>query len=123
VVARRAGLEPVFRKEDGSSGQKPRAGRLSDPRRHELLTGETLRASCGGFIAVKVASGGGVKALPRWAETNPGEVKPKRGADRAGSKPPRPGTALVAGSKALKSRAGSLARVKPQAGSSNGTRA
>src|SRR2546425_11339872 len=66
------GLEPVLRKEDGGSGQKPRAGRWPGPRQTEPCTGVTPRTSCDGLVAGKVAGGGDVKAFPRCGDRTPG---------------------------------------------------
>ncbi len=90
VAARRAGLEPDFRKEGGGSGQEPRAGRQPDSRQANPRNGETPGTSCGGFIAAKVMGGAGVKASARCAGGRPGEEKPKRGAVRSGPKQSRP---------------------------------
>ena len=65
-------LEPDFRKEDGGSGREPRAGRLPDSRKANPRNGETPETSCGGFIAVKVMGGAGVKASARCVEGVPG---------------------------------------------------
>jgi len=62
-VARRAGLEPVLRKENGSSGQKPRAGRKPGYRKADSRISETPGTSRGGLIVMKVVGGEGVKAL------------------------------------------------------------
>ena len=66
------GLEPDFRKEDGGSSHKPRAGRQPDPRQANPCNGETPEASRGGFIAVKATGGAGVKASARCTEGKPG---------------------------------------------------
>jgi hypothetical protein len=62
------GLEPDFRKEDGGSGQEPRAGRQPESRQAPARVGETPGTSRGGFIAVKVVGGEDVKASSRRAE-------------------------------------------------------
>jgi len=72
---------------------------------------------------VKVVGGGNAKALPRCEEREPGGGEAQEGRGSAGALTGSVETALSAGSKALKSRAGSLARVTPQALSSNGKRA
>jgi len=72
VGRQNAGLEPDFRKEGGGSGQEARAGRQPDFRQANPCNGETPETSCGGFIAVKVTGGAGVKAPARCAEGVPG---------------------------------------------------
>jgi len=117
------GLEPVLRKEGGGSGQKPRAGRWPGPRQTEPRTGDTPRTGCNGLVAVKVVGGGDVKAFPRCGEGRPGGGEAQEGRGSAGALTGSAVTALSAGSKALKSRMGSPARVKPQAPPSNDKRA
>ena len=117
------GLEPVSRKEGGGSGQKPRAGRWPGPRQTEPRTGDTPRTGHNGLVAVKVVGGGGAKALPRCGDGRPGGGEAQEGRGSAGALTGFAVTALSAGSKALKSTMGSLARVKPQAPPSNDKRA
>jgi len=79
VVAWRASLEPVFRKEDGGSGRKARAGRWRDSTQTDLRIGKTPKTSRGGFAAVKVMGGEGVKALSRCAGGRPGGAEAHEG--------------------------------------------
>ena len=72
---------------------------------------------------MKVVGGGNVKAFPRCGEGRPGGGEAQEGRGSAGALTGSAVTALSAGSKALKLRMGSLARVKPQAPPSNGKRA
>ena len=64
---------------------------------------------------MKVVGGGNAKALPRCEEREPGGGEAQEGRGSAGALTGSVETALSAGSKALKSGAGSLARVTPQA--------
>jgi len=97
--------DPTFERRRGIEGLKPRAGRWPDSRQTEPCTGETPRASRGGFIAMKAVGGEGVKAFSRCAERKPGggEAQEGRGSDEALTG--FTDTALAVGSKALKSRA------------------
>jgi len=117
------GLEPVLRKEGGGSGQKPRAGRWPGSRQTEPHTGDTPRTGCNGLVAAKVVGGGDVKAFPRCGEGRPGGGEAQEGRGSNGALTGFVDTALFAGSKALKTGMGSLARVKPQAPPSNARRA
>ena len=72
---------------------------------------------------MKVVGGGNAKAFPRCGEGGPGGGEAQEGRGSAGALTGSVDTALSAGSKALKSTMGSLARVKPQAPPSNGKRA
>jgi hypothetical protein len=74
-----AASNPTFRKEDGGSGQKARAGRQPDPRPANPGKGKTPWASREGFFAVKVEGGGDVKAFPRCLEGEPGGAGSPRG--------------------------------------------
>jgi hypothetical protein len=75
-----AGLEPIFRKEAGGSGQKARAGRQPESRPANSCSDETPVVSRGGSIAVKIEGGGGVKAPPGCARREPGGAGSPRGA-------------------------------------------
>jgi hypothetical protein len=79
-----AGLEPIFRKEGGGSGQKARAGRQPDSRQANPCSGKTPEISCGGFFAAKVMGGGDVKASPRCAEGAPGGAEAQEGRGSVG---------------------------------------
>jgi len=74
-----ADLGPDFRKEDGGSGQKARAGRQPDSRKANPCSGETPVSSCGGFFAAKLVGGGGLKGLPRCMEGVPGGAEAQEG--------------------------------------------
>ena len=102
------GLEPDFRKEDGGSGQKARAGRQPESRQANPCNGETPGISREGFLLVKVEGGGDVKAFPRCAGREPGGAQAQEGRGSVEAQPVSTDTALAAGSKALKSRARSL---------------
>ena len=73
------GLEPDFRKEDGGSGQKARAGRQPESRRAHPGNGETPGTSREGFFAVKAEGGGDVKAFPRCTGRAPGGAEAHEG--------------------------------------------
>src|SRR5207244_8003676 len=73
------GLEPDFRKEDGGSGQKARAGRQPESRQANPCNGETPGISREGFLLVKVEGGGDVKAFPRCAGREPGGAQAQEG--------------------------------------------
>ena len=76
-----------------------------------------------GSLRSKVAGGGSVKALLRCEEGRPGGGEAQEGRGSNGALTGFVDTALFAGSKALKTGMGSLARVKPQAPPSNARRA
>ncbi len=71
-AARSEASDPISERRTGVTGQKPRAGRRPDSRKANPRSGETPGTSCGGFIAVKVVGGAGVKASVRCAERVPG---------------------------------------------------
>src|SRR5205814_5225444 len=96
------GLEPGFRKEDGGSGQKARAGRQPESRQANPCSGETPGISREGFLSVKVEGGGDVKAFPRCTGRGPGGAEAHEGRGSVGTQPVSTHTALEAGSKALK---------------------
>ena len=73
------GLEPDFRKEDGGSGQKARAGRQPESRQAHPGNGETPGTSREGFFAVKAEGGGDVKAFPRCTGRAPGGAEAHEG--------------------------------------------
>jgi len=113
------GLEPDFRKEDGGSGQKARAGRKPESRQANPCNGKTPGISREGFLLVKVEGGRGRESVPtlRGERTRRSEAQEGRGSVEA--QPVSTDTALAAGSKALKSRARSLVtggRVQRQEG-------
>jgi len=122
-VVRRADLEPGGCEIPRSSGRKPRTGRQRDPTPAHSCTGKPPRVPRIGFDATKTAGGSGVKALRRCVRGTPEGGTSPGGARIRWSFTASSNTALIAGSKALKSTWGSLARVKPQAGFTNGTRA
>src|SRR5215470_4914680 len=124
VVARARGPRARFfeRRIGAQARNLVRVGALV-PGEPSRAPGKTPRTSRGGLIAVKVVGGGSVKALPRRVARVPGggEAQEGRGPYEPLTGPARHRT--PAGSKALKARAALLARVKPQAGPSNDTRA
>src|SRR5437870_13874027 len=61
------GLEPDFRKEDGGSGQKARAGRQPESRQANPCNGETPWISREGLLLVKDEGGGHVTEFTRCA--------------------------------------------------------
>jgi len=79
-----AGLEPDFRKEDGGSGRKARAGRQPDSRQANPCSGETPWTSCEGFFVAKVVGGGSLKGLLRCAEGVPGGAEAQEGRGSVG---------------------------------------
>jgi hypothetical protein len=122
-VAKAQASNPFCERRAGvQAGNLVRVGNLvtrkTDPR-----TGDTPRTSCNGLVAVKVVGGGNAKAFPRCEEREPGGGEAHEGRGSAGALTGSFDTALSAGSKALKSRAISLARVTPQAVTLNGKRA
>jgi len=112
---------PVGRKAGWNSGQKSRAGRRPDPRQTEPRTGKTLGTSRGGFVTVKVASGGAAKAVLRCGERKPGGDEAHEGRGVAAGLTARRGHRTLRGEQSPEVRgglAGAAARL--QASSSNG---